>query len=159
MIRYMLLLSLSLAIVACTSTPLPPETESSTTSAPPEAAAPSAPVASVAPAGPVAAAQSGDPEYGYSPEKPINVGGGSLLEGPARQRAFLNSIAGPGGQAVTYRRLGSCCAFESPDSPLGGGLLDQYEVSHGGLANPVILYLNLYTPGTPLAPFGFTIRQ
>src|SRR4051794_36005978 len=60
--------------------------------------------------------------YGFSRENPIHVGGG-----PAGQRAFLEALRGPDGQPLAWRRLGSCCEFETPNGLMGLGLLDLYE--------------------------------
>ncbi len=96
-------------------------------------------------------------EYGYSPANPIKVGDSSLINGVQNQRIYLSSLRGVAGESVNYKRLGSCCAFETPNGYNGGGLLDRYEVFHEGLAKPVVLYLNMYDPGELIAPKGFVI--
>jgi hypothetical protein len=95
--------------------------------------------------------------YGLSPEKPIRVGA-KPMDVQAEHR-FLASLRGPAGQPVAYRRLGSCCRFETPHSSLGAGLLDKYEVTYAGLPKSIELYLDMYTPGVPLAPAGFVISK
>ena len=101
-----------------------------------------------------------DAGYGLSALMPIRVqglsGGGS---GPADERAYLDALQGPEGQTVTYEREGSCCGFESSNSPYGVGLLDMYRVTYRGAPAPVLLYLNMYDPATrPLeAPSGFVL--
>ena len=96
-----------------------------------------------------------DTTYGFSPGKPVLVGG--VLEGigPSRERLFLNALTGPGAEPVSYRRLGSCCAFKTPNGFGGGGLLDMYEVIYDGLAEPLLLYLNMYDEGEVFVPVGF----
>jgi len=42
---------------------------------------------------------------------------------------------------------------------LGSGLFDVYEVTYDGVAEPVTLYLNMYDPGEPHIPHGFTARR
>jgi hypothetical protein len=90
--------------------------------------------------------------YGFSPENPIHVGGG-----PAGQEEFLESLRGPQGEPVAWRRLGSCCEFETPNGIMGYGLLDLYEVIYEGLERPVILYLDMYEAEAVYAPTGFTL--
>lgn len=98
--------------------------------------------------------QSVDPSYGYSPQNPINVGGG-----PERQHQFLNALAGPNGETITYTRLGSCCEFEDPTLPFGGGLLDLYELYYSGQKQPIQLYLNFYHKAETLyVPVGLTAK-
>jgi hypothetical protein len=93
-------------------------------------------------------------DYGYSEKNPIKTGGG-----PQGERAFLNRLAGPNGESVRYRRLGSCCAFSTPNSPMGGGLLDRYEVLIEGQSQTKILYLNMYDFEKPKIPKGFTEKM
>lgn len=90
--------------------------------------------------------------YGFTPENPIHVGGG-----PEGQHAFLELLRGPEGQPLAWRRLGSCCEFETPNGIMGLGLLDLYEVTYEGLDRPVILYLDMYESGPVMAPAGFTL--
>ncbi|MEO1515450.1 MAG: 2-dehydro-3-deoxyphosphooctonate aldolase [Bacteroidota bacterium] len=99
-----------------------------------------------------------DPEYGYTEKKPIKVGGASSSEGPKNERRFLNALAGPNGEKITYKRLRSCCAFKSDNSPMGAGMLDVYELEWDGLDKPVQLYINMYDPGEIKAPKDFTIK-
>lgn len=103
-----------------------------------------------------------DPEYGYSIKKPIMVGGGKDgMEGPKNEQRFLNALAGPNGEKVTYRRRGSGYSFKTKNGIAGGdtGLLDIYEVSYPGIEKPVTLYLNMYDSDTLKVPTGFTKRS
>lgn len=97
--------------------------------------------------------------FGYAPENPVKVGGGRE-SGVQNEHAWLTALRGPNGQAVTWFRLGSCCAFETPNAPpdmQGHGLLDAYEVSYPGLPHPVLLYLDLYDSADgQVVPAGFT---
>jgi hypothetical protein len=95
---------------------------------------------------------------GYSPSRPIRVGGGRLEDGDRDQRRYLASLRGPRGERVSYLRLGSCCAFSTPRGIQGTGMLDAYEVRYPGIAKPVTLYLDLYTPAPASqgVPAGFT---
>jgi hypothetical protein len=96
--------------------------------------------------------------FGYSTRNAIRVGGGRE-NGERNQFAYLDALRGPGGETVTYFRIGSCCQFETPNGLEGKtGLLDAYEVTYPGLPRPVTLYMNLYDPpeGTNPVPQGFT---
>jgi hypothetical protein len=84
-------------------------------------------------------------DYGYSQENPIQVGG-DWLDGPPRERAYLDNLRGPGGEALAYTRLRSV--------PVGETILDEYKLT--GLGPPVVLYLDMYKYHEPLAPVGFT---
>ncbi|HEU4558558.1 MAG TPA: hypothetical protein VFS20_11945 [Longimicrobium sp.] len=95
--------------------------------------------------------------YGYTPETAIRV------RGPGDPDAtdahdYLNSLRGPGGERVGWQRLGSCCAFSTPNGLGGrGGMLDAYEVVYPGQPAPVTLYLNMYDPPNRTeVPHGFT---
>lgn len=103
---------------------------------------------------PVPTKKSKDETYGYKEENPIRVGGG-LMGGAANERKFLDALAGPEGESISYKRLGSCCMFETPNSSMGG-LLDIYEITWKGQDEPVKLYLNMYDYEKPLIPVGFT---
>ncbi|MDR2956013.1 MAG: hypothetical protein LBV43_13130 [Prevotella sp.] len=96
-----------------------------------------------------------DATYGYTQENPIMVGsqGGS---GPLNERRFLNALTGPNGEPITYKRLGSCCAFKTKNGMFdNGGLLDKYEIAHKGLDEPIILYINMYDSDILKIPVGF----
>lgn len=101
-----------------------------------------------------------DPEYGYTIEKPIMVGnGGNIVNGPLYEARFLNSLAGPDLQPLTFTRKGSNHPFKTANTPFRGrkGLLDVYEVSYEGLEEPVILFINMYDSDTLKVPVGFTL--
>jgi hypothetical protein len=100
-----------------------------------------------------------DPEYGVTQQKPICVGGKSD-SGVRNQQSYLNALRGPGGEEISYRRRGSCCAFKTPNGIIGGmGMLDVYEVTWAGSAKPMLLYINLYDKGPQLAPVGLTLAK
>lgn len=89
-----------------------------------------------------------DDTYGYSKDNPIKVGGG-WLDGPPRERAFLDSLRGPNGEVVSYERKRSVSH--------GDTILDEYEVSYSG--KNVILYLDEYSYEEPKAPVGFICKE
>lgn len=103
--------------------------------------------------------KSTDPNYGYTPEKPIMVGSENG-SGPLNERRFLNALAGPEGQRIKYYRIGSCCSFYTKNGLYGnGGLLDKYNVSYPGLKKDIVLYINMYDSDTLKVPVGFTLRK
>lgn len=98
-----------------------------------------------------------DKTYGYTQENPIKVGG--TESGPANERKYLDALAGPNGESISYVRVGSCCPFNTPNGLMGGGMLDRYEIKWSGQAAPVYLYLNMYDKDELKAPVGFTIKK
>lgn len=89
-----------------------------------------------------------DPTYGFDVDNPIRVGGG-FLDGPTRERLYLDTLRGPAGETVTYSRQGST------DST-GGVIVDIYLLDYAGLDTPVTVYIDMYNWETPMAPVGFT---
>ena len=94
--------------------------------------------------------------YGYSKTNPIKVGG--FANGPANERRFLNSLSGPDGEPIWYERSGSCCSFDTKNSPYGMGLLDIYRVTYQGKKDTVVLYLNMYDKAKTGVPKGFKAK-
>jgi hypothetical protein len=94
-----------------------------------------------------------NPDYG-SERTPIKVGGG-FGDGLANSYRFLNALRGPGGEPVRYSRMGSCCGFETANSPFGQGLLDIWDVTYDG-GPTKRLYINFYDKGDVLVPDGFS---
>jgi hypothetical protein len=99
-----------------------------------------------------------DPTYGTE-KNPIKVGGAKDQEGPLNERRFLNALAGPNGQKVSYNRRGSCCPFSSKNGFMGTGMLDVYEVTWKGSTDTVDIYINMYDSDYLKAPMGFTIKK
>ncbi len=97
-----------------------------------------------------------DSTYGYSKENPIKVGGNS--NGPTNQRNYLNSLSGPNGETLIYKRSGSCCQFETKNSSYGMGMLDIYKVTYEGKKDTVSLYINMYDKETLKSPVGFKFK-
>lgn len=99
-----------------------------------------------------------DKTYGYTEGNPIKVGGVKNNEGPLNERRFLDVLAGPEGEILSYNRQGSCCPFPSENGFMGNGLLDIYEITWKGQDEPVILYINMYDYEPLKVPVGFTRR-
>ncbi len=100
-----------------------------------------------------------DPNYGLTKEKPVEVGGVDKSEGPTNERRFLNALAGPNGEQVSYYRAGSCCPIKSKSGIMGTVILDNYRVSWEGSKDTVSIYINMYDYGELKAPVGFTIKK
>jgi len=102
-----------------------------------------------------------DKTYGFDKKNPIEVGGVDKQEGPINERRFLNALAGPNGENVSYFRSGSCCPIKSQSDPFGFGsvMLDNYRVTWEGAQDTVSIYINMYDYGELKAPVGFTIKN
>ena len=97
-------------------------------------------------------------DYGYSQDHPIKVAAAEGQSGPGKERLFLSALLSPDGRPVQFERVGSCCAFQTPNSEFGAGLLDIYEITWDGQDQPVSLYFNMYDAGELYIPKGFKAR-
>lgn len=100
-----------------------------------------------------------DKKYGYDQDYPINIFYGDTRNETINQHRFLNALAGPKGEKITYTKLESCCPFPTKRSEMGVGLLDVYELKWEGQKSPVILYLNIYEKGVLMVPFGLRLKK
>ncbi len=100
-----------------------------------------------------------DRKYGYDKDYPINIFFESTRNETINQQRFLNALAGPKGEKITYTKLESCCPFPTKRSAMGAGLLDVYELKWEGQKSPVILYLNIYEKGVLMVPFGLSLKK
>jgi hypothetical protein len=100
-----------------------------------------------------------DKKYGYNKDYPINIFFGTTINENINQQRFLNALAGPNGEKITYTKLESCCPFPTKRSEMGAGLLDVYQLQWEGQRNPVILYLNIYEKGVLMVPVGLSLKK
>jgi hypothetical protein len=100
-----------------------------------------------------------DKRYGYDKNYPINIFYGDTRNEIINQQRFLNALAGPNGEKITYAKLESCCPFPTKRSDMGAGLLDVYELRWAGQKSPVTLYLNIYEKGVLMVPVGLTLKK
>lgn len=100
-----------------------------------------------------------DKRYGYNKDYPINIFFRTSKDESINQQRYLNALAGPKGEKLTYTKLESCCPFPSTKSDMGAGFLDVYEVKWEGQKKPVLLYLNIYEKGVLMVPVGFSLKK
>jgi hypothetical protein len=100
-----------------------------------------------------------DKKYGYEKDYPINIFFRGTKNDTINQKYFLNALAGPKGEQITYTKMENCCPFPTKNSDMGAGFLDVYELKWEGLNKPVILYLNIYERGLLMVPVGLTLKK
>jgi hypothetical protein len=102
---------------------------------------------------------SSDNTYGLTSKNPVEVGGNASDKGPTNERKYLNMLAGPKGEKISYYRAGSCCPVKSKNGFGGYAMLDNYRVTWEGTTDTVSIYINMYDKGVMKAPVGFTINK
>ena len=100
-----------------------------------------------------------DKRYGYEKEYPINIFYSNTKNETINQQRYLNALAGPKGEKITYTKLESCCPFPTKRSEMGAGFLDVYELKWEGQKKPIRLYINIYERGYILVPIGLSIKK
>ncbi len=104
-------------------------------------------------------AESNDSKYGYEKDYPINVFYLNATEEKLNPMRFLNALAGPHGEPITYKQVDTCCPFPTNKSNMGAGVLYIYEVTWPGNKKPLKLYFNIYERGRLEVPVGFTQKN
>lgn len=99
-----------------------------------------------------------DRKYGFDKDYPVNIFFENTRNVTLNQKRFLNALAGPKGEKITYTKLESCCPFPTKRSEMGVGLLDAYELKWEGQKSSTILYLNIYEKGVLMVPFGLRLK-
>ncbi|MFB9110605.1 MULTISPECIES: 2-dehydro-3-deoxyphosphooctonate aldolase [Flavobacterium] len=100
-----------------------------------------------------------DKKYGYNPNYPINIFFRNTKDEAINETRFLNALAGPNGEKITYTRLETCCPFPTKRSDMGAGFLNVYELKWEGQKKPVTLYLNIYEKGILMVPMGLSLKK
>lgn len=100
-----------------------------------------------------------DKKYGYNPDYPINIFYRNTKDEALNEVRFLNALAGPNGEKITYTRLETCCPFPTKRSDMGAGFLNVYELKWEGQKKPVKLYLNIYEKGILMVPMGLSLKK
>ncbi|UWY26661.1 2-dehydro-3-deoxyphosphooctonate aldolase [Flavobacterium sp. TR2] len=99
-----------------------------------------------------------DKKYGYDPDYPVNIFFQNTNNEALNETRFLNALAGPNGEKITYTRLETCCPFPTKRSNMGAGFLNVYELKWEGQKKPVKLYLNIYEKGILMVPMGLRLK-
>ena len=107
----------------------------------------------------VITAFSKDKKYGYDADYPVNLFYKNTTNETINQERFLNALAGPKGEKITYTKLQSCCPFPTKRTDLGAGLLDVYELKWEGQKKPAKLYLNIFEKGILMVPVGLSLKK
>jgi hypothetical protein len=100
-----------------------------------------------------------DKKYGYEKDYPINIYFRGTKNDTINQAYFLNALAGPKGEKISYKKMENCCPFPTKNSDMGAGLLDVYELQWEGLKKPITLYLNIYERGLLMVPMGLSLKK
>lgn len=100
-----------------------------------------------------------DKKYGYNPDYPINIFFQNTNNETLNESRFLNALAGPNGEKITYSKLETCCPFPTKRSNMGAGFLNVYELKWEGQKKPIKLYLNVYEKGILMVPMGLRLKK
>ena len=100
-----------------------------------------------------------DKKYGYDPDYPVNIFFRNTKDEATNEIRFLNALASPNGEKITYKRLETCCPFPTKRSDMGAGFLNVYELTWEGQKKPITLYLNIYEKGILMVPLGLTLKK
>lgn len=100
-----------------------------------------------------------DKKYGYDPDYPVNIFFQNTNSETLNETRFLNALAGPNGEKITYTKLETCCPFPTKRSNMGAGFLNVYELKWDGQKKPIKLYLNIYEKGLLMVPMGLRLKQ
>lgn len=100
-----------------------------------------------------------DKKYGYNKDYPINIFYYNTNNEQLNEERFLNALAGPKGEKITYTKVESCCPFPSKRTAMGAGFLNVYEIRWEGQKKPILLYLNIYEKGFLMCPMGLSIKK
>ena len=100
-----------------------------------------------------------DKKYGYDPDYPINVFYKNTKDENLNAERFLNALAGPKGEKITFFKIESCCPFPTKRTEMGAGFLDVYELKWEGQTESAKLYVNIYEKGYLLVPIGLSIKK
>lgn len=98
-------------------------------------------------------------KYAYHQDYPVNVGFTSLEDGVKNQIRFLNALAGPKGEKITYKLVDTCCPFPTKKSNMGAGMIDIFEITWEGNSTPLRVYVNKFEKGELMIPLGLSIRK
>lgn len=98
-------------------------------------------------------------KYGYNKDYPINIFYYNTNNEQLNEERFLNALAGPKGEKISYTKVETCCPFPTKRSAMGAGFLNIYEIRWEGQKKPLVLYVNIYEKGVLMCPMGLSIKQ
>jgi hypothetical protein len=103
-----------------------------------------------------------DRKYGFDPNKPIMLGMKDRSYALSYIEKYLNTLTGPKGEEIWYRRVRSCCPYKTVNS--GDyfefvAVLEVYELQYAGLHVPLTVYFNFFDEGPVLAPRGLGYKK
>ena len=98
-------------------------------------------------------------KYGYDPDYPVNVNFTSVEDGWNNQVRFLNALAGPNGEYISFTFKDVCCPFPTKKTETGAGTIDIFEITWKGQDKPILIYINKFEKGELLIPVGLTARK
>jgi tetratricopeptide (TPR) repeat protein len=88
-----------------------------------------------------------DDTYGFSEKNPVKIG-----MPVQREKLYLSMLRDSKGEALNYKRMGSCCAYRNTRSTFGMALCDRYELEVDGKIKS--LYISVYDYEEPKIPQG-----
>ncbi len=88
-----------------------------------------------------------DDSYGFSEKNPVKIG-----MPVQREKLYLSMLRDSKGEALKYKRMGSCCAYMNTRSVMGMALCDRYELEIDGKIKS--LYISVYDYEEPKIPQG-----
>lgn len=101
--------------------------------------------------------------YGYTPNDPVKLGVTKRSMALTYPDKYFNSLAGPNGEIVYYKRFKSCCPFKTVNSeeyPYQNlAVIEIYRVTYEGLNEPLLIYINFFDEGEVFAPKGFSVKS
>lgn len=100
-----------------------------------------------------------DKKYGYDKDYPVNVFFRDTKSETLNIERFLNALAGPKGEPLSYKKIETCCPFPTKHTEIGAGFLDVYEITWPGNTKPLKLYLNIYEKSVLMVPVGLTLKR
>lgn len=100
-----------------------------------------------------------DKKYGFEPDYPVNVFYLNSKDENLNAKRFLDALAGPNGEKITYTKIESCCPFPTKRHQIGAGFLDVYELTWVGQKQPIKLYMNIYEKGYLMVPVGLSLKK
>lgn len=100
-----------------------------------------------------------DKKYAYNENYPVNVGFTTLEDGLNNQLRYLNALAGPNGEKISYKLVDTCCPFPTKRSDMGAGMLDIFEITYEGQKKTILLYINKYERGELMIPVGLSAKK